>query len=131
MLTCLFYKISRVIFIERLLLITLSSRIFITSGLVSLRFLHTIIYFALRTQIGSFMMYPGCISMQIFAKSVYLYSTGYWWYMSKLWHGIQFETNDILRYSLMVPEGEAWQFFSFNHIGLLVFFLRSASNVYT
>ena len=54
-------------------------------------------------------MYPGYISMQIIAKNVYLYGTGYWWYMSKLWHGIQFETNDILRYSLMVPEGEAWQ----------------------
>ena len=48
-------------------------------------------------------MYSGCISMQIIAKKVYLYGTGYWWYMSKLWHGIQFETNDILRYSLMVP----------------------------
>ena len=35
MLTYLFYKISRVMFIERLLLITLSSRIVITSGLVS------------------------------------------------------------------------------------------------
>ena len=59
-------------------------------------------------------MYPGCIFMQIIVKNVYLYGTGYWWYMSKLWHGIQFETNDILRYSLMVPEGEAWQFCSYN-----------------
>ena len=58
-------------------------------------------------------MYSGCISMQIIAKNVFLYSTGYWWYMSKLWHGIQFETNDILRYSLMVPEGEAWQLCSY------------------
>ena len=47
-------------------------------------------------------MYSGCISMQIIAKNVYLYGTGYWCCMSKLWHGIQFETNDILRYSLMV-----------------------------
>ena len=58
-------------------------------------------------------MYSGGISMQIIAKNVYLYGTGHWWYMSKLWHGIQFETNDILRYSLMVPEGEAWQLCSY------------------
>ena len=52
-------------------------------------------------------MDPGFISMQIIAKNVYLYGTVYWWYMSKLWHGFQFETNETLRYSLMVPEGEA------------------------
>ena len=58
-------------------------------------------------------MYSGCISLQITAKNVYSYGTGYWWYMSELWHGIQFETNGILRYSLMVPEGEAWQLCSY------------------
>ena len=59
-------------------------------------------------------MYPECIFMQIIAKNMYLYGTGYWWYISKLWHGIQFETNDILRYSLIVPEGEAWHLCSYN-----------------
>ena len=59
-------------------------------------------------------MYPGCISMQNIAINVYLYGTGYWWYMSKLWHRIQYEADDILRYSLTVPEGEAWQLCSHN-----------------
>ena len=70
-------------------------------------------------------MYPGCIFIQARAKTGIYMARDIGGTYRNCGTGYSLRQNDTLRYSLMVPKGEAWQLCSYNIIFKMVPLCRS------